>query len=111
MSARAWALLHNEARLQYRYGLYAAYAIVVTIYVALLLGLAPLLPAWGTAAIIFTDPSALGFFFLGALMMLERNEGVRRALAAAPVKATGEVRFRSPPSIGSGGSTGVPRPR
>jgi len=85
VSARAWALLHNEARLQYRYGLYAAYAIVVTIYVALLLGLAPLLPAWGTAAIIFTDPSALGFFFLGALMMLERNEGVRRALAAAPV--------------------------
>ena len=28
-----------------------------------------------------------------------------------PVKANGEVRLRSPPSIGSGGSTGVPSPR
>ena len=28
-----------------------------------------------------------------------------------PVKANGEVRLRSPPCIGSGGSTGVPRPR
>ena len=27
-----------------------------------------------------------------------------------PVKANGEVRLRSPPCIGSGGSTGVPRP-
>ena len=28
-----------------------------------------------------------------------------------PVKANGLVRLRSPPCIGSGGSTGVPRPR
>ena len=28
-----------------------------------------------------------------------------------PVKANGDVRLRSPPCIGSGGSTGVPRPR
>ena len=28
-----------------------------------------------------------------------------------PVNANGEVRLRSPPSRGSGGSTGVPRPR
>ena len=28
-----------------------------------------------------------------------------------PVKANGEVRLRSPPCIGSGGSTGVPSPR
>ncbi|MBK8085620.1 MAG: hypothetical protein IPK28_18290 [Devosia sp.] len=84
---RAWALLRHEARLQYRYGIYAAYGFVIAVYVAVLVAVAPLLPAWGTAAIVFTDPSALGFFFLGALMMLERNEGVRRALAAAPVTA------------------------
>ena len=44
-----------------------------------------LLPPWVSALIIFTDPAALGFFFLGALMMLEKSEGVRAALAATPV--------------------------
>ena len=43
------------------------------------------LPDWAAAFIIFTDPAALGFFFLGALMMLERSEGVRTALATTPL--------------------------
>ena len=47
----------------------------------------PHLPAWAPAFIIFTDPAALGFFFLGALMMLERSEGVRTALAVTPLSA------------------------
>jgi fluoroquinolone transport system permease protein len=39
------------------------------------------------AVIIFTDPAALGFFFLGALMLLEKAESVRTALAVTPLSA------------------------
>jgi fluoroquinolone transport system permease protein len=76
----------HDARLQLRYGIYAAYAVVVAVYVGLLFWLGPWLPDWAAAFIIFSDPAALGFFFLGALMMLERSEGVRSALATAPIR-------------------------
>jgi fluoroquinolone transport system permease protein len=85
VSGRLRTLLLHDARLQYRYGIYAAYGFVVAFYVAVLVWAAPLLPPWVPAVLIFTDPAALGFFFLGALLMLERSEGVRMALAVAPV--------------------------
>ncbi|OEO31040.1 hypothetical protein VW23_018300 [Devosia insulae DS-56] len=87
MSDRAIALIRHDVRLQYRYGIYAAYAVIVALYVTVLLLLGGALPPWVPALIIFTDPAAVGFFFLGALMMLEKAEGVRTALAASPVSA------------------------
>lgn len=84
---RLFVLAAHDARLQFRYGIYVAYAFVVGFYVAVLTTAGPYLPAWAAGAIIYSDPAALGFFFLGALMMLERAEGVRTALAVAPVTA------------------------
>lgn len=81
-------LIVHDARLQFRYGIYAAYGVVLGLYVGLLLTFGPLVPAWALALLIYTDPAALGFFFLGALMMLERAEGVRMALSVTPVGAT-----------------------
>jgi fluoroquinolone transport system permease protein len=81
------ALIGHDLRLQFRYGIYAAYAVVVALYVAELLLLGNVLPSWVPALIVFTDPAAVSFFFLGALLMLERAEGVRAALAASPVSA------------------------
>lgn len=87
MTARLATLVAHDARLQYRYGIYAAYAFVVALYAMVLVWGAQWLPAWVPAVIIFTDPAALGFFFLGALMMLEKAESVRTALAVAPISA------------------------
>lgn len=87
MSVRAAILVWHDMRLQFRYGIYLAYAFVVALYVSQLLLMGAVLPPWVPALIIFTDPAALGFFFLGALVMLEKSEGVRTALAASPVSA------------------------
>jgi fluoroquinolone transport system permease protein len=84
---RALALIRHDLRLQYRYGIYAAYAVVIALYVVELLLLGEFLPSWVPALIVFTDPAAVSFFFLGALLMLERAEGVRAALAASPITA------------------------
>ena len=85
MTSNLAVLVLHDARLQLRYGIFAAYAVVVAIYVGVLLSVGPHLPRWAPAFIIFTDPAALGFFFLGGLMMLERSEGVRTALATTPL--------------------------
>ncbi len=87
MSARLATLLALDARLQLRYGIYYAYAVVVAFYVAALVWLSPFLPPQAAAVIIYSDPAVLGFFFLGALMMLEKGEAARSALAITPVSA------------------------
>lgn len=80
-------LIRHDATLQYRYGIYAAYAFVVAFYVVVLTLGRGLLPAWGVGLVIYTDPAAVGFFFLGALVMLEKGEGVRTALAVTSLRA------------------------
>jgi fluoroquinolone transport system permease protein len=39
-----------------------------------------------TAILIFTDPAALGLFFLGAMILLEKSECVLASLAVSPIK-------------------------
>lgn len=81
------ALVAHDTRLQYRYGIYAAYAFVVGFYVLVLTLGRGVLPGWAVGLVIYTDPAAVGFFFLGALMMLEKSENVRSALAISPATA------------------------
>jgi len=82
------SLVRHDTRLQYRYGIYAAYAFVVGFYVLMLLLGRQYFPGWVVAFIIYSDPAAVGFFFLGALMMLEKSENVRGALAVSPATAS-----------------------
>lgn len=85
MAARFTTLLMHDARLQFRYGIYYAYGFVILFYAASLYWLGQFFPDWVPGFVIFTDPAVVGFFFLGALMMLEKAEGVRQALAITPV--------------------------
>ena len=85
MSGLLATLVIHETRLQFRYGIYLAYAFVVAFYAGALVWGGAYLPPAFVAFIIYTDPAVLGFFFLGALMMLEKAEGVRLALSVTPV--------------------------
>lgn len=91
MSRRIAALVALDARLQLRYGIYYAYVVVVAFYVAVLVYAGPFLPRQAAGLIIYSDPAVLGFFFLGALMMLEKAEAARTALAMTPVTASDYV--------------------
>ncbi|MBL4811293.1 MAG: hypothetical protein JKX69_02790 [Rhodobacteraceae bacterium] len=86
---RMRALVMHEARLQFRYGIYYAYAFVIMFYITVIFTLGDSIPGWLAGLIIFSDPAAVGFFFLGALMLLEKSEGVRAALAVTPLSASG----------------------
>lgn len=87
MASRFPTLIAHDTRLQFRYGIYYAYGFVIAFYIFIFVTIGAYIPGWATAVIIYTDPAAVGFFFLGALMMLEKAEGVRTALAITPVSA------------------------
>ncbi len=80
-------MLRWDSRLQYRYGFYAVYAVVTVLFAA---GLS-LLPAnvrtETLVMVLFADPGFLGFYFVGALVLFEKNEGVVHALVTAPLSA------------------------
>ncbi len=84
MSPRLTTLAGLDVRLQLRYGIYYAYAFVIAFYVAVAVAFGNRLPAGAVGFIVYSDPAVLGFFFIGALMMLEKAEGTRIALAVTP---------------------------
>ncbi|WP_416150736.1 hypothetical protein ACM26V_07150 [Salipaludibacillus sp. HK11] len=79
-------LLLQDIRFQYRHGFYYVYAFVTVVYIALLLWV-PLdaRPFW-SVLIIFTDPGTFGFFFVGTIIMLERNQQLLTYLFVTPAK-------------------------
>lgn len=85
--ARVRVALANDLRQQWRYGAWFAYALVALAYLILL----RLIPdAWGVDALIlelvvFSDPSVLGLFFLGGLMLLERGEQTMQGCFVTPL--------------------------
>jgi fluoroquinolone transport system permease protein len=88
MSRHRFAVaLRNDLRLQWRYGFWVAYALVVVTY---LLALALFPASWGVREllvelVVFSDPSVLGFFFVGGLMLLERGEHTLQGCFASPL--------------------------
>lgn len=64
---RAWRLTVGDIRFQWKYGFYAVYAIFTAVYL-LALSVVPISARRVVAAVmIFTDPAAMGLFFMGAI--------------------------------------------
>jgi fluoroquinolone transport system permease protein len=79
------SLILSDIRFQFRYGFYSIYLVFTLVYVGLLFALPD---AWRTDAaliMIFTDPAAMGLFFMGAIVLFEKNERVLDSLAVSPV--------------------------
>ncbi|MBN1777947.1 MAG: ABC transporter permease [Clostridiales bacterium] len=84
---RTKALILSDIRFQFRYGFYSLYAVFTLLYIGLLFVLPD---AWrndAAAIMIFTDPAAMGLFFMGAIVLFEKNERVLDSIAVSPVGA------------------------
>lgn len=79
-------LIIGDIRFQYKYGFYFVYVILTLLYICLLI----LIPSdWrvnGAAIMIYSDPAAMGLFFMGAIVLLEKSQRVINSLAVSPVK-------------------------
>ncbi len=76
-----------DMRFQARYGFYLLYAFLTIFYTAVLFAL-PITWRGKTAAmLIFSDPAAMGLFFMGAIVLLEKSQRVTAFFAITPLKA------------------------
>ncbi len=83
---RTTALLVGDIRFQFKYGFYFLYLVFTILYISLLYALPA---AWREKAailMIFTDPAAMGLFFMGAIVLFEKGERVLDSIAVSPAK-------------------------
>lgn len=83
---RIKALLKGDIGFQYKYGFYFLYIFFSTIYIGLLFALPESWREKVALLMIFTDPAALGLYFMGAIILLEKSERVLDSIAISPVK-------------------------
>lgn len=77
-------LLATELKLQRRGGFWTVYVVLCAAYLAVLAALPGPVFDRVLPVLVFSDPAVLGLFVVGALVLLERREGVLQALAHAP---------------------------
>ncbi len=82
-------MLLCDMRYQFKYGFYFFYVIVSAAYIGILLLLPDEIRRQGAAIVIWSDPSFLGFFFIGGIVLLEKGEGLHSYFSIMPV-TTGE---------------------
>lgn len=76
-----------DMRFQARYGFYLLYGFLTVLYAAVLVSLPQSWRENVTALLIFSDPAAMGLFFMGAIVLLEKSQRVTDFFAVSPLKA------------------------
>lgn len=82
---RLLRLARGDVAFQWKYGFYVVYAIFTAVYLIVLAALAPGARRTVATVMIYTDPAAMGLFFMGAIILLEKSQRVDSALAVSPV--------------------------
>ena len=83
---RMKSLIWGDIRFQFKYGFYFIYLVFSALYICLLFAFPE---AWREKAailMIFTDPAAMGLFFMGAVILFEKSERVLDSIAISPVR-------------------------
>lgn len=79
-------LLLWDIRFQVKYGFYFLYAVLTLIYAIALLAVPESWKDKTAAILIFSDPASMGLFFMGAIVLLEKNQHTPCAFAVSPVR-------------------------
>lgn len=76
----------SELRFAAKYGIVALYGLITVLYLLILLWTNPSARLAAGGVIILSDPAAMGLFFMGAMVLLEKSQRVNCALAVSPVR-------------------------
>lgn len=83
---RFFRLLLNEFRFLLKYGIIFIYSVFTVFYLCLLSFIPESARQITAVILVFTDPAAMGLFFMGAVVLLEKSQRVSNAIAVSPVK-------------------------
>lgn len=78
-------LLLWDMKFQKRYGFYLLYGILTVFYVVLLCSMPQSWKENAAALLIYSDPAAMGLFFMGAIILLEKSQRVTSFFAVSPI--------------------------
>jgi fluoroquinolone transport system permease protein len=81
-------LILGDICFQFKYGFYFTYAAFSALYVFLLFIFPEVWRDKAVSIMIYSDPAAMGLFFMGAIVLLEKSQRVLNALAVSPVKVS-----------------------
>ncbi|MDD3362281.1 MAG: hypothetical protein PHW34_11480 [Hespellia sp.] len=79
-------LICEEFRLLFKYGIIFLYVMITAIYLGLLAAIPDTARELTTVILVFTDPAAMGLFFMGAVVLFEKSQRIDSSLAVAPIK-------------------------
>ncbi|MEW6424423.1 MAG: hypothetical protein AB1523_06700 [Bacillota bacterium] len=85
---RTLSAIKYEIKFQMRHGFYYACLLLTVIYVVGLRMIPENLRAVVSSLVIFTDPSVLGFFFIGGIVLLEKGQNTLESLFVTPLKVS-----------------------
>lgn len=71
---------------QFRYGFYYAYIAILILYYGLLTNIPTELRNDIEVLIIFSDPSAVGYFIIGGILLLEKDQNTMENLFVTPIR-------------------------
>lgn len=82
-------LLHAvwaDMRFQMKQGFYLVYVMITIMYLIILSFLPQKILSIALPLVVFSDPSVLGLFFIGGILMLEKIQGVLSVLVVSPLR-------------------------
>lgn len=85
---RLGRLIRGDIHFQWKYGFYFIYFILTLLYVCVIASLSEYWKKDIAAIMIYSDPAAMGLFFMGAIVLLEKSQKVLNAMVVSPVKVS-----------------------
>jgi fluoroquinolone transport system permease protein len=82
-------LLHAvwaDIRFQFKQGFYLVYVLITVMYLIILSFLSEDILSVGLPLVVFSDPSVLGLFFIGGIILLEKMQGILSVLVVSPLR-------------------------
>ncbi|MDP3398794.1 MAG: hypothetical protein Q8S23_06570 [Bacteroidales bacterium] len=83
---RLLSAIWSDIKFQAKQGFYLVYLIITIMYLILLSMLPPNVLTIALPLVVFSDPSVLGLFFIGGIILLEKSQGVMMAIVVTPLK-------------------------
>ena len=68
-----------------RYGIFLVYAVFIVVYLITLHYIPGQMGTFVMKLLVFSDPAAMGLFFMGAVVLLEKSQRVNCSIAVSPV--------------------------
>lgn len=79
-------LVLGEFLFVYKYGIVFLYFIFTMVYICFLTAVPVSARGIAITILVFTDPAAMGLFFMGAVVLFEKSQRVESSLGVSPIK-------------------------